>query len=393
MKREELSHALHRQMEGVRVSPQLRRQTLDAAQGKEGRPIMKRKISAALAAALIIAALSAVALAAAGHAGILDFLSRYQGAYIPDNAGDFIESDVATLDDGALTVSVRELYYDGRTARMTVGVTPKDTKTLLLGTDCSMLDGWQSLAQPLDGSWDEADTRTVLDVYRAGSYTSAYRISLWTSEAAAGSADGAMDYTLGEDGTLTVYLEQSYDSDLPERDIALVVEAIPFADPEGDTLDFDARQTISQQLTMTAAKAEPTAQAGVYVSAEPIVYESIGVRVDSVRIEVKPLELYAAIEYTVIDRTLYAQTDDGLWFEFIDPDSTADAPYEQRLTAGLSLSGTSHPTDGDLQTATHFIQEETLGINELRSSYTLRAYECWDKQRYDTHTFQMIPAP
>ena len=124
MKREELSYALHRQMEGVRVSPQLRRQTLDAAQGKEGRPIMKRKISAALAAALIIAALSAVALAAAGHAGILDFLSRYQGAYIPDNAGDFIESDVATLDDGALTVSVRELYYDGRTARMTVGVTP-----------------------------------------------------------------------------------------------------------------------------------------------------------------------------------------------------------------------------------------------------------------------------
>ena len=354
---------------------------------------MKRKVSAALAAALIIAALSSVALAAAGHAGILDFLSRYQGAYIPDNAGDFIESDVATLEDGALTVSVRELYYDGRTAHMTVDVTPKDAKTLLLGTDCSMLDGWQNLAQRLDGSWNDADTRTVLDVYRAGGYTSAYSIRLWTNEAAEGSADGAMDYTLGEDGTLTVYLEQTYDSDLPERDIVLVVDAIPFADPEGDTLDFDARQTISQQLTMAAARAQPTAQAGVYVSAEPIVYESIGVRVDSVRIEVKPLELYAAIEYTVIDRALYAQTDDGLWFEFIDPDSTADAPYEQRLTGGLSLSGTSHPTDGDLQTATHFIQEETLGKNELHSSYTLRAFECWDKQRYDTHTFEMIPAP
>ena len=393
MKREDLSHALHRQMEGVRVSPQLRRQTLAAAQGKGEIPIMKRKISAALAAALIIAALSAVALAAAGHAGILDFLSRYQGAYIPDNAGDFIESDVATLEEGALTVSVRELYYDGRTARMTIDVTPKDERILLLGTDCSMLDGWQNLTHPLDGSWNDADTRTVLDVYRAGNYTSAYRISLWTSETAAGSADGAMDYTLGEDGTLTVYLEQSYDSDLPERDIALVVDAIPFADPEGDTLDFDARQTISQQLTMAAAKAEPTAQAGVYVSAEPIVYESIGVRVDSVRIEVKLLELYAAIEYTIIDRELYAQTDGGLWFEFIDPDSTASAPYEQRLTGGLSLSGTSHPTDGDLQSATHFIQEETLGKNELRSSYTLRAFECWDKQRFDTHTFEMVPAP
>lgn len=395
MKRQEFSGSLHRQMEGVRVSPQLRRQTLDAARGKEEEPIMKRKLSAALVAALIIVALSAVALAAAGRAGILDFLSRYQGAYIPDNASSFIESDVATLEEDALTVSVRELYYDGRTARMTVDVTPKDTKTLLLGTDCSMLDGWQNLAQPLDGSWNDADTRTVLDVYRAGGYTSAACIHLWTSETAAGSADGAMDYTLGEDGTLTIYLEQSYASDLPEREITLHISAIPFSDPEGDTLDFDARQTVSQRLTLTAAMAQPTAQVqgGVYVSAEPIVYESIGVRVDSVRIEVKPLELYAAIEYTVIDRELYAQTDGGLWFEFIDPESTAEAPYDQRLAAGLSLSGTSRPTDGDLQTATHFIQEEMLGINELRSSYTLRAYECWDKQRYDTHTFQMIPAP
>ena len=356
---------------------------------------MKKKLSAALAAALIIAALSAVALAAAGRAGILDFLSRYQGAYIPDNAGDFIESDVATLEEDALTIRVRELYYDGRTARMTVDVTPKDAKTLLLGTDCSMLDSWQSLAQPMDGSWDDADTRTVLDVYRAGGYTSAYRINLWTSEAATGRADSAMDYTLGEDGTLTVYLEQSYDSDLPGRDIALVVDAIPFADPEGDILDFDARRTARRELTMTAARAEPTAQAQaeVYVNAAPIVYESVGVRVDSVRIEVKPLELYATIEYTVIDRELYAQTDGGLWFEFIDPESTAEAPYEQRLTGGLSLGGTSHPTDGDSQTATHFIQEETLGKNELHDSYTLRAFECWDKQRFDTHTFEMIPEP
>ena len=57
MKREELSGALHRRMEGVQVSPRLRRQTLAAAQGKEGRPIMKKKFSAALAAALIIAAI------------------------------------------------------------------------------------------------------------------------------------------------------------------------------------------------------------------------------------------------------------------------------------------------------------------------------------------------
>lgn len=395
MKREELSGALHRRMEGVQVSPRLRRQTLAAAQGKEGRPIMKKKFSAALAAALIIAALSAVALAAAGRAGMLDFLARYQGTYIPDDAGSYIQSDVATLEEDALTVSVRELYYDGRTARLMVDVTPKDEKTLLLGADCSMLDSWQNLAQPLDGSWDEADTRTVLDVYRAGGYTSACRVSLWTEEVAEGRTDGAMDFALGADGTLTIYLEQRYDSDLPGREIALVVDAIPFADPERDALDVSARRRVSQRLTMTAVQAAPTAQAetGVYVNAEPIVYESIGVRVDSVRIEVKPLELYATVEYTVIDRERYAQTDDGLWFEFIDPDSTAELPYEQRLADGLAAGGSSYPADGDLDTATRFVQQGTLGKNELRDSYTLRAFECWGKQRFETHTFEMIPAP
>ena len=61
---------------------------------------------------LIIAALSAVALAAAGRAGMLDFLSRYQGTYIPENAGDFIESDVATLEEGVLTVTAANVAAD-----------------------------------------------------------------------------------------------------------------------------------------------------------------------------------------------------------------------------------------------------------------------------------------
>ena len=393
MKKDELSQALHRRMAGTAVSPQLRRQVLDAARGKDA-PIMKKKLSAALVAALMIMALAAVALAAAGRAGILDFVSRAQGTYIPENAGDYIASDVAALTEDAFTVRVRELYYDGRTARMTVDVTPKDAKTLLLGPDCSMQDSWQNLAHALDGSRDEADTRTVLDVYRAGGYRAAYRIHVFAEDEAAGIGTGSMDYTLGEDGTLTVYKEEGFDSDLPERELTLVVDATPFTDPAADVTDAAARRTVSQSLTLTAAQAAPTAQAQaeVYVSAAPVTYESIGVRVDSVRIEVKPLELYATIEYTVIDRALFAKTDGGLWFEFIDPESTAEMPYDQRLTGGLTASGEARPLDGAPDTATRFIQRETLGKNELAGSYTLRAFECWNKQRFDTHTIDMLPA-
>lgn len=35
------------------------------------------------------------------------------------------------------------------------------------------------------------------------------------------------------------------------------------------------------------------------------------------------------------------------------------------------------------------IQTETLGREELHDSYTLRAFNCWDQERYETCTFTM----
>ena len=64
MKRDEFMMQLHRELDGVRVSPALRQQTIAAAQGK-GEPIVKRKMTFALAAALMAVLLCAAALAAA----------------------------------------------------------------------------------------------------------------------------------------------------------------------------------------------------------------------------------------------------------------------------------------------------------------------------------------
>lgn len=36
-----------------------------------------------------------------------------------------------------------------------------------------------------------------------------------------------------------------------------------------------------------------------------------------------------------------------------------------------------------------FVQRESLGVNELRSEYTLRAFDAWTKERYETCTFVM----
>ena len=98
----------------------------------------------------------------------------------------------------------------------------------------------------------------------------------------------------------------------------------------------------------------------------------------------KPLAMDYAIEYTVVDAEKFAQTDDGLWFEFIDPNSTETEPYAQRLKDGFSRTGEVTPMDD-----THYRQTGTLSLDEKADCYTLRAYECWGKRRFDTHEIRM----
>lgn len=377
MNRDELNRRLHEEMADVRVSPALRGRTLLALRGKER--IMKRKWTVALAAALLAVLLCAVALAAVGRWGMLDFIGRYQNTYIPQDAGDYVQSDVAAFAQDGLAVNVRELYYDGRTARMTVDVTATDADTLLLGEDTQMDDAWGEL------TGQAGDARTVLDVWHARGEARVLRVGLHTADVEQGAADASLDWVLGEDGVLTWYIEQRYDDDRPEREVTLTVTATPYADPEAgeESLDWDRRAVLEKTLTLTA-----DGDTDIFVSAEPAVYADAGVRVDCVRIEVKPQELVATVEFTVIDEAAFAATDDGLWFEFIDPQSTETAYASQRLTGGLSGSDSVEDLGGG-----RYVQTETLAKNELRDTYTLRAYNCWEKNRYETHEFIMQPQP
>lgn len=361
MNRDELNRRLHEEMTDVRVSPALRGRTLHAMQGKE-RIIMGRKWTVALAATLLAVLLCAAALAAAGRWGMLDFIGRYQNTYIPQDAGDYVHSDVAAFAQDGLAVNVRELYYDGRTARMTVDVAPADADTLLLGEDTQMDDAWGEL------TGQAGDARAVLDVWHARGEAHVLRVGLYTADIEQGAADASLDWVLGADGVLTYYIEQRYDDDRPAREVTLKVTATPYADPEAgeESLDWDHRVVLEKTLTLTAESGTD-----VYESAEPAVYAGAGVRVDCVRVEVKPQELVATVEFTVIDEAAFATTDDGLWFEFIDPQSTETAYASQRLAGGLSGSGSVADLGGG-----RYAQTETLAKNELRDTYTLRGYNC-----------------
>ena len=378
MKESQISDALHNAMNDVRLSPALRAKTLCAMRGSEERsPKMKRKFSVALAFALVGVLAVAVALAVANRKGVLDFLS-YSEATLPENAGDYVQTDIASDERDGLHAVVREVVYDGHRLWATVDINMDGEKPLLTGLDYGLDDEekWAWLRH--DES--ETDDRTILDVYRAEGYTDAYYIVASVYDES-DDQNTSCEAHLQDDGTLTFYESISFEQAKAEREITVSVRAFKYEEKDG-RMNLNQKPMAELKLRFTA-KASAVDDETI-VSVEPVEYESIGVRVDRVTMTAKPLEMDYAIEYTVVDAEKFAQTDDGLWFEFIDPNSTETEPYAQRLKDGFSRTGEVTPMDD-----THYRQTGTLSLDEKADCYTLRAYECWEKRRFDTHEIRM----
>ena len=85
--------------------------------------MMKKRVPAIALAIVLSIVFCAAALAVAGRAGMLDYQRLYPNTYIPENATETIETDVLATGDDLVDISIRELYYDGLTSRITVDVT------------------------------------------------------------------------------------------------------------------------------------------------------------------------------------------------------------------------------------------------------------------------------
>ena len=398
MTREEMKNRLHEQTRCVHVSPGLTQRTLLAAQGKE-KPDMKKKISLAVAFALLAVMLCAAALAAANRWGMLDFVNRYSTEhYIPEDAQDYVLADIAAMENDWVQVHVRELYYDGRTSRLTIDVTPKQKNTLIVGEDTFMEDPFVNLTNNYVEGGDN-DMRPIYQVIEEEGIERVYAVNVFMKGAADDMMMGSMDYRLGDDGTLTIYSQEEYLTDMPSREVTISAIIMPFDEP----LSMDSRASWENAAVLDlpytlAACVNPTDPpekegeiANVYVSETGAAYPDAGVQVDRIMLEVKPQEIYAAVDYTVTDREKFDALNSGLWFEFIDPQKEGD-PWEQWLAEGLSGGGAAGPIDRAAQDPVRFRQTQTLGKNELHSVYHLRAYECWEKERFETHAFVMRPA-
>lgn len=398
MKREAFKARLDEQTSGVRVPPALAQRAVLAAQGKES-PYMKKKISLAVVFALLAVMLCAAAIAAANRWGMLDFVDRYSTKhYIPEDAQDYVETNVATMENEWVRVGIRELYYDGRVSRMTVDVTPKEENTLIVGEDTFMEDPFVNLTNNYVEGGDN-DMRPVYRVVEDEGIERVYSASVFMKGAVGDMISGTGDFMLGEDGTLTLYVQEEYMTDMPSRDVTISAIIMPFDEPLGmdSHADYERAAVLNLPYTLVASVNPTDAPvkageiANVYVSEAGADYPQAGVRVDRVVLEVKPQEIHAAIEYSVTDREKFDAAEGGLWFEFIDP-TKAGEPWEQRLMEGLAGGGSARAVDADPDTATRYCQQETLGKNELHETYTLRAFNAWEKERYETREIRMRPA-
>ena len=125
---------------------------------------MKRKFSAALAFALVGVLVVAVALVVANRKGVLDFLS-YSEATLPENAGDYVQTDIASDERDGLHAAVREVVYDGHRLWATVDINMDGEKPLLTGFDYGLDDeekwAWLRARRTTDPFWTSIERKGI----------------------------------------------------------------------------------------------------------------------------------------------------------------------------------------------------------------------------------------
>lgn len=339
-------------------------QTL-AQLNKEEQPV--KKLSTGLVIAVSILLIAAVAIAAATQWGILDFFNRQgNSASVLPEAAQMIQKQIAQ--EGGQTdyasFSLREAVFDGHDVYLVLAAKPANDKILLIGPDLEPDDHMSNFGPLFDMS-----STTVAEYAAQSGKEQIVRVSIADSEMLRGEDGvvGSIDFIMEEDGTLVLMIQGSHAYTGKPLPLELLCHATPLGD------DASEKSVASLSFTLDASLNETSVK-----STQSAVFADCGVEVTSITLTASPIATYARIEFAVVDEDAYAQTDGGLWFEFLDENG-------ERLPGGVSGTA-SIGSEDDI----HFVQLDSIAATEgLPQSVTLRGYNCWEKNLYETHTFEM----
>ncbi len=389
---------MDRRLSAMKAEPWLA-QRIIAAEGGEKPMVKKLSVSMILVIALIAVLATGALAATLGAWGIIDFAGNHYGAYIPPKYEDCIKSENTTIETESLSVTIRESYYDGSILRVTADVTPKQP-VLLLGEG----------VYPEDPAFDfipgiESEEVTIAEAARERFEGRMAEIVMYADI----ENDGSGDCRMNDDNSATLYIEETFWDEQKDRDVTLHLSYIPIRDlpaeaengessgegeEEYDPFDFDHQETADIPMTFHSAETK------TFVCDRPLDFPSVGVQVTKVTIKATPLEILYNIDYAVTDVAKFAAQSGGVWFEFIDPQSTAADPYDQCLVSGLTSIGTARRVDDEsedeagqpVEVGTAFYQRDSIGLNALSDEYTLRVREFMEENRYESVTFRMEEA-
>ena len=389
--RTEFRESMDRRLSAMKAEPWLA-QRIIAAEGGEKPMVKKLSASMILVIALIVILATGALAATLGAWGIIDFAGNHYGAYIPPKYEDCIKSENVTAETESLSVNIQESYYDGTLLRVTADVTPKQP-VFLLGEG----------VYPEDPAFDslpglESEEITVAQAARDRFEGRMAEIVMYTDESTSASGDCRMN----DDNSATLYIEEVFDDEQKDRDVTLHLSYIPIRDlpaeaesggvsgegeEEFDPFDFDRQETVDIPMTFHSAETK------TFVCDRPMDFPSVGVQVTKVTLTATPLEIRSWVDYAITDLAKFEAQEGGLWFEFIDPEITASEPYDQRLSDGLTGSGSAGRLDKEWElpdeVGTVYRQRDSIGLNALSDEYTLRAYSAWEKDRYESVTFRV----
>lgn len=368
--------------------------TLRRLREEEERPVKRKlRLSAAIAVAACLI-LATAAFAAVSHWGLFDFLDQRGDSGALPEAAEIVATD-PPQEGGAgelASFRLRETVYDGEYVYMVVDATPADG-ILLLGPGLLPPDAMRDLTK------EDSDAMTIGEYAEANDLQMAI-VGISTAAAAEGAEDAitSFDWRLEADGTLVFMLSgeapQGAGDAFETTLLCSVTPLVSAAKGEGIIMQYfeeDGEEPVSKYIGYDvdeahiqrselafALTAAGSAEAQAYDLGAA--YPGCGVRVERVTFEPSPMALYYEIRFTITDEAAYAATEDGVQFEFLDANG-------ERLPDGATMSGqTAAQADGSL------VQSGSLAAqSDLSQIAALRAFNCWTKERYESHALTLEP--
>ena len=357
---------------------------------------MKRKLTYSLALAIVMLLIAATALAAAitNGFGLVDFWKDTRdNVEIPEDAGQYIEHDLAVEETEHFTVRFREALYDGKTCHIVYDVIPRSKELLLF--DKPLDEYWYAQTR-LNADIEEMleDGRTILDRWDEGGYTSGWQVDIDvgsdtdTIGETSSRSNGILDE---ETGIYTGQLDISIGSLKEERTLWFNVWMVPMKDMhDEESMDYDHGEYVHMERTFHAAM---SGEEVILVNTTPVLFPSIGVQVDQVRLVVLSQEIQYQIDYSLTDATLYHSIFDDhpdadhtvmLQPEFRFVKATRDGDEPVALSKGITGNFSGYSVDEEKGL---YRQTGSLGRSNFSDTYTLCAYRI--SVPIETVTFQV----